>query len=144
MNFVIRWIEIYQVDSVIHLLNNWGLVNKVWELLASLWIPPFLWIPLSSFLANREVSKLPLWQGQMAVFTGQVRKISQNLILFSSPPAMWEGIVRLGVGGRSLDVASAYWEGRVPGNWRHPNWWNINIEFILHHLSFKPFFISIF
>ena len=44
----------------------------------------------------------------MAVFTGKVRRISQNLILFSSPPAMGEGVVRLGVAGRSLGVASAY------------------------------------
>ena len=41
-------------------------------------------------------------QGEMAIFTGQVRRISQNLILFSSPLAMWEGVVRLGVGGRNL------------------------------------------
>ena len=132
------------MDSVIHLLNNWGLVNRVWELLTSLWIPPLLWIPLSLLHANRDVSKLPLRQGQMAVFTGKVRRISQNLILFSSPPAMGEGVVRLGVAGRSLVVASTYWEGRVPGNWRHPNWWIINTEFILHHLLFKPFFISFF
>lgn len=75
-------------------MSNWGLANKVWELLASLWIPPLLCIPLSLLLANRKVSKLPLWQGEMAVFTGQVRRISQNLILFSSPLAMWEGVLR--------------------------------------------------
>ena len=38
----------------------------------------------------------------MAVFTGQVRRISQNLILFSSLLATWEGVVR--PGGRRQEL----------------------------------------
>ena len=39
--------------------------------------------------------------------------------------------------------ASAYWEERVLGNWSLPNLWNINIEFILHYLLFRPFLFLI-
>ena len=60
--------------------------------LASLWIPPLLWIPLSLLLANKDVSNLPCGKegGEMA---GQVRRISQHSILFSNPPTFWEGVM---------------------------------------------------
>ena len=56
---------------------------------------------------------------------GQVRRISQHLILFSNPPTLWEGVMwdtrgsEIGEGG--LGVASAYWERRVLSNWSLPN-----------------------
>ena len=60
----------------------------------------------------------------MAVFAGQVRRISQHLILLSNPPTLWEGVMRdrgSEVGEGTLGVASVYWEGRVLGNRRQLN-----------------------
>ena len=55
---------------------------------------------------------------------GQVRGISQHLILFSNPLTLWEGVMwdtrgsEIEEGGLG---ASAYWEERVLGNWSLPN-----------------------
>ena len=42
---IIRWIEVYPVDSVIHLLKNWDLVSKIYTLHFELvYYLPFLFI----------------------------------------------------------------------------------------------------
>ena len=50
MNCAIQWIEIYPMDSIIHLLNNWCLIEKTLSLekykLHERWDLMDLWVEL--------------------------------------------------------------------------------------------------
>ena len=54
IDYVIQWIEIYQVDSVIHLLSNWGGGGRgeVEMLATPVPLPPKKWIIMPTTLHN--------------------------------------------------------------------------------------------